>query len=90
MTLEPLPRRARPGLAGLRPHNGGCGPVGRELLTSWASRANMANIRQPRPDPGLDLQVEALETFEMVSSSLGREMGSGAEQCMKACTAKGS
>ena len=35
-------------------------------------RANMAHIRQPRPNSGLDFQVRALEPFRVVASSLGR------------------
>ena len=31
----------------------------------------MAHIRQPRPDSGLGFQVESLQTFSGVASSLG-------------------
>ena len=34
-------------------------------------RANMAHRRQSRPDPGLGFQVQVLETFQVVPSSLG-------------------
>ena len=34
-------------------------------------RANMAHIRQSRPDSGLGFQVDVLEPFHVVPSSLG-------------------
>ena len=34
-------------------------------------RANVAHIRQTRPDSGLDFQVEVLEHFQVVPSWLG-------------------
>jgi len=38
-------------------------------------RANMAHMRQSRPDSGLGFQVKVLETFELASSSLGSAGG---------------
>ena len=35
------------------------------------SSANMAHVRQSRPDPGLGFQVKVVSTFEVVPSSLG-------------------
>ena len=35
-------------------------------------RANMAHIRQPRPDSGIGFQVKVLKPFSVVPSSLGR------------------
>ena len=44
-------------------------------------RANMAHIRQSRPDSGLGFQVHVLTLFEVVPSSLGsvRGVGGGAD-----------
>ena len=39
------------------------------------SRANVAHIRQSRPDSGLGFQVQVLETYERVPSSLGKGKG---------------
>ena len=37
-------------------------------------RANMAHIRQSRPDSGLDVQVKVLKKFKAVSSQLGGDV----------------
>ena len=37
-------------------------------------RANMAHMRQPRPDFGLGFQINVLPTFEAVPSLLGRSL----------------
>jgi len=43
----------------------------RRGTASLRRRANMAHIRQSRPDSVLDIQVKVLKTFEVVPSSLG-------------------
>ena len=41
--------------------------------THW--RANMAHMRQSRPDSGLGVQVKVLEAFQVVPSLLGSGTG---------------
>ena len=45
------------------------------LLRPGRRRANMAHIRQSRPDSGLGVQVKVLETFQIVPSSLRSGLG---------------
>ena len=62
-----------------RAHNleaGGAAGYTKALQTN-SCRASMAHIRQPRPDYGLDLQVEALPTFSVAHSSLESGTGPG-------------
>ena len=44
-----------------------------EQKTGYRSRANMAHIKQSKPDSELALQVKILKTFQGVPSSLGSE-----------------
>jgi len=52
----------------------GCGGFGVEGARARCSRcrANMAHVRQSRPDSGLVFQANALTTFQVVPSSLDR------------------
>ena len=45
-------------------------------------RENMARVRQSRPDSGLGFQVKVLETFQVVSSSLGNDIGGAAAEML--------
>jgi hypothetical protein len=45
------------------------------LLSGVSYPANLAHIRQSRPDSGLGFQVKVLQTFQVVPSSLGRVHG---------------
>ena len=47
-----------------------CGRVGLRLMLTARCRANMAHVPQSRPDYGLDFQVDVLQTFQSVPSSL--------------------
>ena len=42
-------------------------------------RANMAHVRQSRPDPGLGSQVKALTAFKVVLCSFDSGLGCGLE-----------
>ena len=44
-------------------------------LRSGRCQANVAHIRQPRPDSGLGVQVKVLQTLQVVPSSLGSGPG---------------
>jgi len=48
--------------------------MGAALGGTTPCRANMAHIRQSRPDSGPGFQVTVLKTFRVVPSSLGREL----------------
>jgi len=49
----------------------GCGPLLQGLQFTFRCRANMAHIRQPRPDSGLGFQVKVIRTFQIGPSLLG-------------------
>ena len=54
-----------------RVDGGGC-RVDRGLLSRGRCRANVARLTQSRPDSGLGFQVNDIQTFWVVPSSLGR------------------
>jgi len=45
-----------------------------QVYSGARCRANVAHVRQSRPDPGLDFQVNVLETCCGVPSSLGSDL----------------